>query len=166
MISAHTPTFHTHTRMYLVEYKCMNVYTHMQYGIFLSVKNASALLLRLASGDFCVCASACGDLPLCQYVRTHVYTGYEYLQQFSSNLLLLFLRFFCFYFMYLVMSWPSFSYFNSFCRFVSAIRLCYPSHFLHLSATELIRIVFEMWQQESERERESDQETGNQFAKP
>lgn len=61
------------------------VYTHMQYGIFLSVKNASALLLRLASGDFCVCASACVDLPLCQYVRTHVYTGSEYLQQSAAT---------------------------------------------------------------------------------
>lgn len=87
------------------------VYTHMkQYGIFLSVKNASALLpLRLAQWRLC-CVCACVfvcrvDLPLCQYVRTHVYTGFEYLQQQQQQLVVAFLRFFCASSMCLVISY-------------------------------------------------------------
>lgn len=82
------------------------VYTHMQYGIFLSVKTLPRCYhFDWLSGDFVVCVFVCRvDLPLCQYVRTHVYTGFEYLQQ-QQQLVVAFLRFFCASSMYLVISY-------------------------------------------------------------
>lgn len=53
-----------------------------------------------------LCACVCRvDLPLCQYVRTHVYTGSEYLQQ-QQQLVVAFSAFLlCFFYVSLVISY-------------------------------------------------------------
>lgn len=104
------------------------VYTHMQYGIFLSVKNASALLpLRLAQWRLCcVCACMCVCVP-CRLaivpICTHTCIHWLWVSStaaaatcccFSAFLL-------CFFYVSRYILCPSFSYFNCFCRFVSFI---------------------------------------------
>lgn len=99
------------------------VYTHMQYGIFLSVKNASALLpLRLALWRLCwvcVCVPCrLAIVPICTHTCMHwlwvSLTAAATCCCFSAFLL-------CFFYVSRYILCPSFSYFNCFCRFVSFI---------------------------------------------
>lgn len=91
----------------------MNVlclYTYAVWHFLVCQKRFRAATTSIGSVEtllcVCVCVFVCRvDLPLCQYVRTHVYTGFEYLQQQQQQLVVAFLRFFCASSMYLVISY-------------------------------------------------------------